>query len=253
MGDFFQQLSQFGDVIGKGIGVTLILAVVGTIGGFGIGILLSLGRTLRVNQSDNKFIKILKTIVNGICYIYIQVFRGTPMMLQGLIFFLMLNWSEIPAVEIFDGYLLCGCVVIVLNTAAYMGEILRGGILSVEKGQEEGARSLGMSHAQAMFKIIIPQAIKNSIPAMGNEFIVNIKDSSVLNVIGLTELFAVGKIVITTTYNAIGVYVIIGLIYLTLTIIFSLILKIIEKKLNGEVVFNLKFFRHSGSIFGGNN
>lgn len=106
------------------------------------------------------------------------------------------SWTTIGDNVIFNGYLLCGSIVIILNTSAYIGEILRGGINSLDKGQEEGALSLGMTRFQAMFYVILPQAIKNSIPSIGNELIVNIKDSSVLNVIGLTELFGWGKILL---------------------------------------------------------
>ena len=172
------------------------------------------------------------------------------MMIQGMIFFLGLpliipiDWVNMGNNVIFNGYFYCGCIVIVLNTAAYIGEIIRGGINSVDIGQYEGARSLGLGYFTTMFKIILPQALKNSIPSIGNEFIVNIKDSSVLNVIGLTELYGWGRIVINNTYNAIGVYFIVAIIYLILTLLFSLILKLIEKKLNGEVIFHLNYFRH---------
>lgn len=237
----FKYATQFG----YGTLTTLILAVIGTIGGLLIGIFLGIGRTLKVKNTDNLFIKILKRVINFISYIYIQVFRGTPMMIQGMIFYLAipLSWARIGQENtIFNGYFLCGSIVIVLNTAAYIGEIIRGGINSLDIGQEEGARSLGMSHTKAMFYVIIPQVLKNVIPSIGNEFIVNIKDSSVLNVIGLTELFGWGKVIINNTYAAIEVYVIIGIIYLILTLFASLILKLIEKKLDG-VKFSLNPFR----------
>lgn len=246
---------------GYGIATTLFLAIIGTIGGLVFGLFLALGRTIKINPNDSLIKKGVKKVTNFICYVYIQVFRGTPMMLQGMIFFLAIpamiggdfSWTALGDHVIFNGYLLCGSIVIILNTSAYIGEILRGGINSIDIGQEEGARSLGMSKVQTMLFVVLPQALRNSIPSIGNELIVNIKDSSVLNVIGLTELFGWGKNIINETYNAIGVYVIVALIYLVLTVIFSLILKIIEKKMNGEVVFNINFFKHSGSIYGGNN
>lgn len=243
-------ISNYFRQFGYGIATTLFLAVIGTLGGLIIGLFLGLGRTLKMSPNDNVFIKAIKKVINFICYIYILVFRGTPMMIQGMIFFLGLpliipiDWVNMGSNVIFNGYFYCGCIVIVLNTAAYIGEIIRGGINSVDIGQYEGARSLGLGYFTTMFKIILPQALKNSIPSIGNEFIVNIKDSSVLNVIGLTELYGWGRIVINNTYNAIGVYFIVAIIYLILTLLFSLILKLIEKKLNGEVIFHLNYFRH---------
>lgn len=257
--DISYLLNNYFELFLLGIASTSILALVGTGVGLLLGIFLGLGKNIKVSKEDLWFIKLYKYPLKWICTIYSSVIRGTPMMVQALIFkygcqMLGLNWNAIlPGVPVLDGWFIAGLIVITFNTAAYMGEIIRSGLNGVDKGEIEGARALGMNSFQTMRYVALPQAIRNSLPTIGNEWIVNIKDSSVLNVIGLTELFAVGKIVITTTYNAIGVYVIIGLIYLTLTIIFSLILKIIEKKLNGEVVFNLKFFRHSGSIFGGNN
>ena len=254
-------ISKYFTFFGYGIATTLFLAIVGTLGGLFFGLFLALGRTLHISSYDHFIVKIIKKVINFLCYLYIQVFRGTPMMLQGMIFFLAIplmvgndfSWTTIGDNVIFNGYLLCGSIVIILNTSAYIGEILRGGINSLDKGQEEGALSLGMKRFQAMFYVILPQAIKNSIPSIGNELIVNIKDSSVLNVIGLTELFGWGKNIINETYNAIGVYVIVGVIYLLLTFIFAFILKLIEKKMKGDLVFNINFFKHSGSIYGGNN
>lgn len=247
---FFELIGNYGTQFGYGILTTLFLAIIGTLGGLVIGLFLGIGRTIKINPYDNTFVKGVKKAVNFICYLYILIFRGTPMMIQGMIFFLGLpmlipmDWVNMGTNVIFNGYFYCGAIVIVLNTAAYIGEIIRGGINSIDVGQYEAGRSLGLNYFQTMVRIILPQAIKNSIPAIGNEFIVNIKDSSVLNVIGLTELYGWGKIVINTTYNAIGVYFIVAIIYLILTLVFSLILKLVEKKLNGEVVFNLNYFRH---------
>lgn len=233
---------------GYGVATTLILAVVGTVGGFLLGILLGVGRTLKVSPNDSKFISLLKRAINYICNIYIWVFRGTPMMIQGMIFFLALPVDWVGGFGdhvIFNGYLLCGSLVIVLNTAAYIGEIIRGGIESIDKGQGEAARSLGMTYSQSLIRVVLPQAIKNSIPAIGNEFIVNIKDSSVLNVIGLTELFGFNKTIISNSADAISCYVIVAIIYLTLTLIFTIIFKMIERKLGGKKVFKLNIFKHT--------
>ena len=250
MGDI---ISKYALQYGYGIATTLILAIVGTVGGFIIGVLLGVGRTLKSRSTDSKFAKVIKKVINLICNAYIWVFRGTPMMIQGMIFFLAIpvDWvRDFGSGIIFNGYLLCGSIVIVLNTAAYIGEIIRGGIESIDKGQGEAARSLGMTYTQSLIKVVLPQAIRNSIPAIGNEFIVNIKDSSVLNVIGLTELFAWNKFIITQTADAIACYVILAIIYLTLTLIFTLVFKVVEKKLDGKKVFKLSIFRHTKCYVG---
>jgi putative lysine transport system permease protein len=246
-------IQKYAPEYGFGIATTLILAVVGTVGGFILGIFLGIGRTLKIRSTDSKFSAICKRAINSICNVYIWVFRGTPMMIQGMIFFLALPIDWIGGFGdhvIFNGYLLCGSIVIVLNTAAYIGEIIRGGIESIDKGQGEAARSLGMTYTQSLIKVVLPQAIRNSIPAIGNEFIVNIKDSSVLNVIGLTELFAWNKFIITQTADAIACYVILAIIYLTLTLIFTLVFKVVEKKLDGKKVFKLSIFRHTKCYVG---
>lgn len=246
-------ISKYALQYGYGIATTLILAVVGTVGGFFIGILLGVGRTLKSRSTDSKFMKILKKVINTICNGYIWIFRGTPMMIQGMIFFLAIpvDWvRDFGNDIIFNGYLLCGSIVIILNTGAYIGEIIRGGIESIDKGQGEAARSLGMTYTQSLIKVVLPQAIRNSIPAIGNEFIVNIKDSSVLNVIGLTELFVWNKFIISQTADAIACYVIVAIIYLTLTLIFTLVFKVVEKKLDGKKVFKLNLFRHTKCYVG---
>lgn len=243
----FDIINEYAIQFGYGIATTLFLAIAGTLGGVIIGLLLGVCRTLTISQNDNIFIKICKKIANAIAYIYILIFRGTPMMIQGMIFFLAIpliipvDWVNMGSNVIFNGYFYCGCIVIILNTGAYIGEIIRGGISSVDKGQLEGGRSLGLTHFQTMKSIILPQALKNSLPSIGNEFIVNIKDSSVLNVIGLTELYGWSRIIINNTYNAIGVYIITAVIYLLLTFIFSLIFKLIEMKMNNEKIIKRPF------------
>ena len=192
----------------SGLGITILLAVVGTFVGLILGMILALGRKL--------------------CLIYIEVFRGTPMMVQALIIFfggyaLGITWNPI----------ICGLVIISLNTAAYMAEIVRSGINSVDNGQIEAARSLGMTHLQTMFHVVWPQALKNAIPTIGNELIVNIKDSSVLNIITVSELFMAGKIA-ATTYMTVASYTIVALIYLALTLVSSLLLKILEKHMDKD-------------------
>ncbi|MFA7020032.1 MAG: amino acid ABC transporter permease, partial [Bacilli bacterium] len=196
-------LGKYGDLFLRGVGVTLLLAIAGT----GIGLILGLGlallRNLAPTAQDSKFKGTLKVIASSLARIYIEVFRGTPMMVQAIIIYFGGKMIGIPWT-----YLACGLFVISINTTAYMAEIIRSGINGIDVGQSEAARSLGMSHLQTMIFVIFPQALKNAIPAIGNEFIVNIKDSSVLNVITVSELFMAAKIASSATYFYIESYLI---------------------------------------------
>ena len=239
------------NLIGAGIVDTLILALFGTGVGLLIGIFIAYGKNLKVKDTDKLFIKCSKNLVRGLASIYSTVLRGTPMMVQALIFKFLcqgigLNWGDIifsgPIQEYFNGWFIAGLIVITLNTSAYMGEIVRSGLNGVDKGQIEGARSLGMSSSRTSISIILPQALRNALPTIGNELIVNIKDSSVLNVIAVTELYYRMMNIATTTYAFLESYLILALIYLILTLLASAVLKLIEKKLDG-VKFSLNPFR----------
>lgn len=233
-------LGKYGDLFLKGVGVTLLLAIVGTAVGLILGLGLALLRNLKRTPQDSQIKTLLKVFASGFARIYIEVFRGTPMMVQAIIIYFGGKMIGIPWT-----YLACGLFVISINTTAYMAEIIRSGINGVDIGQMEASRSLGMSNFQAMVYVIFPQALKNAIPAIGNEFIVNIKDSSVLNVITVSELFMAAKIASSATYFYIESYLIIAVIYLTLTIIFSQVMKIVEKKLNAPFVPKLRKVFHA--------
>jgi putative lysine transport system permease protein len=165
-------------------------------------------------------------MIDVLLNIYIAVFRGTPMMVQALfIYYLLLDslhWS----------YLQAAIVVISVNTGAYMAEIIRSGIQSVDIGQSEAARALGMSNAQTMLKVIIPQAIRNAFPAVGNEFIVNIKDSSALMIISVTELMFQAKSIAGSTFLFTETYFLEAVIYFLLTAAASLTLNAMERRMN---------------------
>ena len=209
-----------------GIQTTLIVALSGTVIGLAIGLLIGGLRALKADRTAPVYVKILKKIFQILSSIYIGIFRGTPMMVQAVfIYYALLNvihWTNLQA----------AIFVISINTGAYMSEIVRSGIQSVDQGQMEAARSLGLSNVQAMLHVILPQAIRNAFPAIGNEFIVNIKDSSVLMIISITELMFQAKSIAGTTYKFSETYFIEALIYLVLTTVTSIILNAIEKKLN---------------------
>lgn len=232
--------------LGYGLISTIILAVFGTIVGLVLGIFLAYGKNVKIKLTDKWYIKALKTLCLGFCNIYSTIFRGTPMMVQALIFkfgfaAIGIKWGEIFYIQgeignVLNGWLICGLFVITLNTAAYMGEIVKSGLNGVDQGQVEGAKSLGMKSSSTSLKIILPQALRNALPTIGNELIVNIKDSSVLNVIGVTELYKQINEIARSSYAYIECYLILALVYLFLTLIASFVLKMVEKKLDGEKI-----------------
>lgn len=230
-------LSDYGSTFGYGILNTLLLAIIGTIVGLIIGVFVSQARTLKVSKRDNVFVKIAKRVGKFLASVYVNVFRGTPMMVQAMILFSLSSvWTSLVAAgdlgNVLNGYMLCGTIIICINTGAYMTENVKSGMNGVPKGQREAAQSLGIGNQTTLWGITLPQALKNSLPSIGNEFIVNIKDSSVLNVIGLTELYRSVSIATKTNYFTVAGYVIIAVIYLILTIFFSLIFYLIENKMN---------------------
>ena len=235
-------------LIGYGILSTIILSLFGTIFGLILGIFLAYGKNIKIKNSDKI---IIKTLCLTFCNLYSVILRGTPMMVQALLFkfgcsAIGINWGNIyfegEINNVFNGWLFAGLIVITFNTAAYMGEIIRSGLNGVDAGQIEGARSLGLSNSSTSIHVILPQALKNALPTIGNELIVNIKDSSVLNVISVTELYYRLNLIAGTTYAFMESYLILAIIYLVITLFTSLILKLIEKKLNG-IKFSINPFR----------
>lgn len=225
----------------RGVLITLELSLVGTILGLLIALVLVALRTLKITSRDSEVIAFIKKIGIDFSKIYINVFRGTPMMVQAVIIYYLIpvviaNQLGIPqaSVDRIFTVIVAGFVVVTLNTAAYLTEVLRGGIESIDKGQMEAARSLGLTYWQAMLKIIFPQAIKNTLPSIFNEFIINIKDTSVLNVIGVAELFFMTQDAKLQYYRTYEPFIIAAAIYLTLTLSASRLLTYLEKRMNLE-------------------
>ncbi len=213
----------------KGVGYTILVAIVGTIVGLFIGLLIGMYRTL--DAPKNKALAVLKKIGDFILSAYIEIFRGTPMMVQAMVIFwgfALINNGATMNVT------LAGLLIVSINTGAYMAEIVRGGIISIDKGQFEGAQAIGMTHSQTMFNIILPQALRNIMPSVANEFVINIKDTSVLNVIGFTELFFYGKSIALNTYAIFETYLVVAVIYFILTFSITRLLRLIEKKMDGK-------------------
>ena len=253
-----QILHDWGALIVAGILSTLILSIVGTVVGLFLGIPLAYGKRIKINENDPRLKKILFTIIKWICNIYSTVLRGTPMMVQALIFkfasqAIGISWGNISfpsqVLNVFNGWFFAGLIVITFNTAAYMGEVVISGINGVDSGQIEGAKSLGISPIRTTFSIVLPQALRNSLPTIGNELIINIKDSSVLNVIAVTELYYRLISIASSTYSFLEAYMLLAIIYLVMTLLTSLVLKIVEKFLDGEKISLNPFGRFKRSLY----
>ena len=219
----------------RGAGVTLLIALTGTIIGFGIGIIIGVIRTIPIDHNMPLLKKFALKIVNFLLLCYIEIFRGTPMIVQAMVIFY--GTAMIFGIRLSTLY--AGIFIVSINTGAYMAEIVRGGILSVDKGQFEAAHSIGMTHSQTMGSIVLPQAIRMILPALSNEFVINIKDTSVLSVIGVTELFFQSKSVASVNYRTFQTFFITCVIYFIMTFTVTRILRHFEKELEGPSVYTI--------------
>lgn len=222
-------LEQYGSLFAAGTGVTLLIALTGTVLGFVIGLLVAIVRTVEAPRGAGLVRRAWMGAVHALMSVYIQVFRGTPMIVQAMVIY----YGSMQYLGLDMDHTAAAIFVISINTGAYMAEIIRGGIISVDKGQFEAAHAIGMTHWQTMTTVVLPQAIRNILPSVGNEFIVNIKDSSVLNVIAVSELFFQAKSAAGTYFRYFEVYFIVAVIYLVLTLTVSYILRLVERKMDG--------------------
>ena len=222
----------------SGIWNTISLAVICTAVGCLIGLLCGILNTIPYTKQDPLPKRMVLGLIRGIIRIYVEVFRGTPMILQAVVLYYGLPYFSNYALR-FDSIWVCAFWVVSINTGAYMAESVRGGIISIDPGQTEGAKAIGMTHWQTMVHIILPQALRNILPQIGNNLIINIKDTSVMSIIGFTEFFAVHKNIAGTTYLYFPSAAIEMVGYLTLTVIASQLLRYIEKKMEGSDNYEL--------------
>ena len=230
---FFENVSnileKYSPLLLKGLGYTMLIALTGTIIGLIIGLLTGIIRT--VPKSKNAFVAVIQKIINAIIAVYVEIFRGTPMMVQAMVIFwgyaFMNGGATLPLIP-------AGIFIVSINTGAYMAEIVRGGIISIDNGQFEGAASVGMTHWQAMVHVIIPQVLRNILPSISNEFVINIKDTSVLNVIGVMELYYMAGKIQSMTWDIFETYLIICVMYFIMTFSVTRILRVFEKMLSGS-------------------
>ena len=225
----------------RGIGNTLILAVVATVIGCIIGLVCGVLNTIPYGPGDSLFKRIVLKIVRILVRVYVEVFRGTPMVLQAVFIYYGLPYftNNQVAFSGYSGMWLASIIIVSINTGAYMAESVRGGIISIDPGQTEGAKAIGMTHVQTMVRVIMPQALRNIMPQIGNNFIINIKDTSVMFIIGFIEFFAAHRMIvgINNLYFPSAVIEMAG--YLTMTLIFSFILRWIERKMDGSASYEL--------------
>ncbi|MBR5547665.1 MAG: amino acid ABC transporter permease [Clostridia bacterium] len=222
-------LEKYGSLFLRGTGITLAVAITGTVLGFVLGLLVAILRTIPIPARAKWYQKIPVKTLYGILGVYIEVFRGTPMIVQAMVIYYggMQMGMRLPV-------LTAAIMIVSINTGAYMAEIIRGGIISVDKGQKEAAHALGMTHWQSMVHVVLPQAVRNIMPSIGNEFVVNIKDSSVLNVISVNELFFMSKSAAGTYLRYFEVFFITACIYLILTFSVTRLLRVLERKMDGK-------------------
>ena len=211
----------------NGAEMTLYISLIGTVIGSIIGMLIGVIRTIPKGERGAK--KVILTIINAILNAYVEFFRGTPMIVQAMVIY----YGSAAAFGIDIDRIAAGLFIVSINTGAYMSEIVRGGIVSVDRGQFEAAQAIGMNHFQTMTNVVLPQVIRNILPATGNEFVINIKDTSVLNVISVSELFFQTKTISGNNFRYFETFFITCIIYFIMTFTVTRILRAIEKKLDG--------------------
>jgi len=222
-------LDKYGSMFLIGTVRTIGIALSGTVVGFILGLLVAIARVIEPRTGAGIAKRWALRALKGMLSAYIEVFRGTPMMVQAMLIY----YGSLQYLHLDMSAMAAAVVTVSINTGAYMAEIVRGGIISIDKGQAEAAHSIGMTHWQTMVNIVLPQAIRNIMPSIGNEFVVNIKDSSVLNVISVAELYFNSKSAAGTYLRYFEVFFITAVIYLALTFTVTRILRLIEKKMEG--------------------
>ena len=234
LGDDIMKLwSKYGGSYLVGIRNTLILALVGTAIGCIIGFVCGILNTIPHAKTDNPVKRFFLALIRVIVRVYVEVFRGTPMILQAVFIFYGLPYFTGNSVQ-FTNIWTVSILVVSINTGAYMAESVRGGIISIDPGQTEGAKAIGMNHFQTMINVILPQALRNIMPQIGNNFIINVKDTSVMFIIGFSEFFSVHKAVSGAVFKYFPSATIEMIGYLCMTLAASFLLRWWEKKLDGD-------------------
>lgn len=215
----------------RGAGVTLVVSIIGTLIGSVIGLLIGVIRTIPMPERGPK--RFILKVINTILSAYIEFFRGTPMIVQAMVIY----YGSAQAFGIQMNQFVAAIFIVSINTGAYMSEIVRGGIVSIDRGQFEAAHAIGMNHVQTMVNVVLPQVIRNILPATGNEFVINIKDTSVLNVIAVSELYFQTKSVAGNNFRYFESFFVACILYFIMTFTVTRILRYIERRLEGPENF----------------
>lgn len=229
MGNFGQKVNKFVEIfiaengyvkVVEGLQNTLLIAVLGLIIGIVIGTFIATARVVP------KY-KILPRVLNALCSLYVGLFRGTPIVVQLLVFYYVM----LPLMGIRMTGVQVAIMVFGLNSGAYISEIMRSGIQSVDRGQMEAGRAVGLSFGTTMMKIVIPQAVKNILPTLGNEFIALIKETSVVSFVGAADLYVAFSYIGSNSYEFMVPYLVMAIIYILIVLLISLGIKIMERSL----------------------
>ena len=228
-------LNEYGSMLLSGAWKTMVIAVISTAIGCVIGFAVGIVQTIPTNRQENPVhwavVGFFKALLNA----YVEIFRGTPMMVQAAFIY----YGAAMLFDIHMGTWTAALFIVSINTGAYMAETVRGGILSIDPGQTEGAMAIGMNHMQIMTNVILPQALRNIMPQIGNNLIINIKDTCVLSIISVVELFYNVKSIVGATYAFFPAYSIAMVIYFILTFTCSRILRVIEDRMAGPDSYDL--------------
>ena len=222
----------------SGVKNTLILALAATAIGCVIGLICGILNTIPYTKNDPLPKRSLLKLIRVLVRIYVEVFRGTPMVLQAVFIVYGLPYFTDNALR-FNNIWVAAILIVSINTGAYMAESVRGGIISIDPGQTEGAKAIGMTHVQTMTSVILPQALRNIMPQIGNNFIINVKDTSVMFIISFTEFFAAHRYIVgvNNMYFPSATIEMVG--YLTMTLIASFLLRLLEKWMDGSDSYEL--------------
>ena len=236
--DIVKLWSKYGGSYLTGMRNTLILALVATVIGCVIGFVCGILNTIPCTDRDPLPKRVLLRLVRIIVRVYVEVFRGTPMVLQAVFVYYGLPYFTDNAVK-FTNIWVAAILVVSINTGAYMAESVRGGIISIDPGQTEGAKAIGMTHVQTMLHVILPQALRNIMPQIGNNFIINVKDTSVMFIIGFPDFFAAHRAAVGASYLYFPSATVEMAGYLCMTLIASFLLRWVEKKMDGSSNYEL--------------
>ena len=245
MDKFVQLAADIGTLWGKygasyvtGMRNTLVLALVATVIGCLIGFVCGVLNTIPCSKNDPPAKRFFLGLIRVIVRVYVEVFRGTPMVLQAVFVYYGLPYFTDNAVK-FTNIWAAAILVVSINTGAYMAESVRGGIISIDPGQTEGAKAIGMTHVQTMTSVILPQALRNIMPQIGNNFIINVKDTSVMFIIGFPDFFAAHRAAVGASYLCFPSATVEMAGYLCMTLIASFLLRWVEKKMDGSSNYEL--------------